>query len=34
VDGKFAAVAFVAFNSYCRFCRREKSMLVAGTVTG
>lgn len=28
VEGKLAAVVFVEFSSYCRFCRREKSMMV------
>ena len=28
VDGRLAAVVFVALNSYCKFCRREKSMTV------
>jgi hypothetical protein len=27
VDGRFVAVLFVEFNSYCRLWRREKSMV-------
>ena len=33
VDGRLAAVVFVAFNSYCRFCRREKSMTMGSRRT-
>jgi hypothetical protein len=34
VDGRLAAVAFVALNSYCKFCRREKSMTMESRRTG
>jgi hypothetical protein len=34
VDGRLAAVAFVAFNSYCKLCRRVKSIIMEGRRTG